>query len=79
LNVDFCVEVTTDDGKELWSKLKQPDGRNNFPHVFPKAEFLVQAYRKIVGDNISSDIVDIPEIPQKQSIYTSAGTRVGVW
>lgn len=32
-----------EDGTVLWSKLSQPDGRNNYPHCFPKNENLKRA------------------------------------
>ena len=69
------LEVTTEDGTVLWSKLKQPDGRNNFPHVFPTSETLVKNYRKFLGKSEDDEIVTLP----KTVIYEKEGTRVGVW
>ena len=68
------AEITTEDGFVLWSKLAQPDGRNNGRSVFPTQEQLLaslSAYLK-VDEPITIDIL-------KAAIYNDAGTSHGVW
>ncbi|KAL6057624.1 MACPF domain-containing protein [Balamuthia mandrillaris] len=69
-----AFEITLEDGTILWSKLSHHDGRNNFPHVFPSNEKLVQALEEHVG----SAGVERLKIEPIGDIY-KAGTRVGVW
>jgi len=69
-----AFEITLADGTVLWTKLKHPsgDGRNNYPHVFPTNEQLLEAVEKHLGLKFTGKI---PE----SLIYTEVCTRVGVW
>eukprot|EP00475_Leptophrys_vorax_P025543 TRINITY_DN35772_c0_g1_i1.p2 TRINITY_DN35772_c0_g1~~TRINITY_DN35772_c0_g1_i1.p2 ORF type:complete len:584 (-),score=155.05 TRINITY_DN35772_c0_g1_i1:2825-4576(-) len=66
-------EITTFDGVVLWSKLSQPDGRNNYPHVFPTNLQLENNFRKYLG------MPEVSESAPVMKIYDGQGTRVGVW
>jgi len=66
-------EVKTQDGTKLWSKLDQPDGRNNGPDVFPTNEQLTNALQ---------DYLKLPRQPvilPKSKFYSETGARIGVW
>jgi len=69
-----AFEVTLADGTVLWSKLDHPsgDGRNNYPHVFPTNEQILEAVEKHLGLKYEG------EIPQSL-IYQEACTRRGIW
>jgi Dyp-type peroxidase family len=70
-----AFEVVMDDGTVLWSKLSQPDGRNNYPHVFPKNEVLVQKLKEKLGIQSTTTT----ESTEVDSVIEEFGTRVGVW
>ena len=70
-----AFEVVMEDGTVLWSKLNQPDGRNNLPHVFPKNEVLEQRLRDKLGMVKSKG----EGTEEKEKIYQDFHTRVGVW
>eukprot|EP01080_Neovahlkampfia_damariscottae_P008577 gene8577-402_t len=67
-----AYEVKIQNGPTLWSKLSQKDGRNNYPHVFPKNEDLINGMKKYLR------VKEIEVKIKKPKIY-SHGTRTGVW
>lgn len=69
-----AFEITLEDGTVMWSKLNHPsgDGRNNYPHVFPTNEQVVEAAEKYLGIKYEGKL---PE----SLIYSEQCTRVGVW
>jgi porphyrinogen peroxidase len=68
-----AYEVQVQDGPLLWSKLSQKDGRNNYPHVFPTNEVLVEGIQKHLKlENLNVKF-------NKPKVYETHGTRTGIW
>jgi putative iron-dependent peroxidase len=76
-----AFEITAEDGTVIWTKLDHPskDGRNNYPHVFPKNTVLIDKMRELYGDRIRSDTETILNDLKNLSIYKDHGTNNGVW
>jgi len=75
-----AFEVTTEDGKILWSKLSQPNGRNNIPSVFPTNEILIENYGKYLlfsEDKIKELIQVLKNLNLEE--FKNLQTRVGIW
>jgi len=68
-----AFEIKTQDGVTLWSKLEQPDGRNNSPDVFPTNHHLIKALQDYL--KLPNTPVDIPRL----KFYEDDNTRVGIW
>lgn len=64
----------------MWSKLAQPDGRNNYPWCFPENEKLTQNFKNLLAEkfNVVLEGENVGKI-EEMAIYKDGGTRVGVW
>jgi Dyp-type peroxidase family len=76
-----AFEVTAEDGTVLWTKLNHEsgDGGNNYPHVFPTNQQMVDIMREKYGDRINADTEHILQDLKNWSIHKDHGTQHGVW
>lgn len=70
-----AYEVSIENGPLLWSKLSQPNGRNNYPEVFPKNETLVKGIKEFMLEKHKIEIKD----PKLEETKIEHHTRVGIW
>ena len=73
-----AFEIVTEDGHVLWSKLSQPDGRQNYPTVFPSIKQLIEAFGKYLGysaEKIQALIEHSAQLDEAKNLQT----RMGVW
>lgn len=70
-----AYEVSIENGPLLWSKLSQPNGKNNYPEVFPKSEILVKGIKEFMFEKHKIEIKEI-NLPETK---IEKHTRVGIW
>jgi len=69
-----AYEVTIEDGPLLWSKLAQPNGKNNYPEVFPKIEHLVKLVKDHMKETFKIEANKPKAIPKNDR-----ETITGIW
>ncbi len=69
-----AFEIELKDGTVLWTKLNHPsgDGRNNYPHVFPTNEQLLEALDKHLG-------LKYTEVIPSSKLSEEEETQRGIW